>query len=201
MTLTKNAIIFIDGNNLYHNLKASFIRPGSIDLNKLVTVVATHFSCTVQKVIYYNSIPSIKDGSEIYYSHMKFLDEIKKYQGFEIKTRKLQRQSTREKMKTIEEEIFTQKLCAVCEPVVLSHWKDYIGKINVKEKGIDILIAVDIFASCLLRKECDMCVLVTGDADFIPCMDIVKSKGMSIATASTAKGYSYELRKEHSIIS
>ena len=196
-TKRKEVIVFIDGNNLYHNLKSSFIRPGSIDLHKLSKLVCERFNCNLKRSIYYNSVPSISDGQEVYYGHMKFLDQVKKYQNFEIKTRKLQRHSTQERMQIMQKEVSALGLCDVCKPVVLSHWKDYIGNINTKEKGIDILIAIDVMNLCLIKKECDACIIVSGDADFIPCMDILKSQGKWIATAMTAKGYSYELRKEH----
>lgn len=193
----KSAIVFIDGNNVYHNLKSSFISPSSIHLGKLSELVCEHFNCNRKKTIYYNSVPSIEDGEEIYYKHMKFLDEVRKLQSFEVRTRKLQRSSTWERLQTIHKEMDNLGLCKICLPVVKSHWKDYIGNINVREKGIDVMIATDMIKIGVINNECDACILISGDADFIPVMDLVKAKGKAVFSACTVKGYSYELRKAH----
>lgn len=196
-TMEKRAIVFIDGNNLYHNLKATGIKPGDINLEKLSDFICRRFNCTRIKTIYYNSIPNIKDSESTYYKHMEFLSKIKRMKNFEIKTRKLQRNSTQEKLQIIKKEIAALKLCELCKPVVETHWNDYIGQINVKEKGIDVMIAVDMIHSAIINSECDRIILISGDADFIPAMDLIKSKGKEICSSSVAKGYSYELRSKH----
>lgn len=195
MEQRKKAIVFFDGNNFYHNLKVSFIKPGNIHMAKVSNMVGNHFNCDVVKNIYYNSIPSIGDGQEKYYGHMKFLNEVKTYPNFEIKTRKLQRLSNKEAISTMNNEISTLGLCNVCKPVVLTHWADYIGSVSIKEKGIDVLICIDMVRFCLIEKKCDTCIVISGDADFIPAYDLLKSSGMSVFTAMTAKGYSYEVRQ------
>ena len=128
---------------------------------------------------------------------MEFLSKIKRMKDFEIKTRKLQRNSTQEKLQIIKKELAALKLCELCKPVVEIHWNDYIGQINVKEKGIDVMIAVDMVHFAVIEPKCDKIILISGDADFIPAMDLVKSKGKEISSASVAKGYSYELRSKH----
>ena len=44
------------------------------------------------------------------------------------------------------------------------------GKLLRVEKGIDVMIASDMAKLCLLDEACDVCVLVSGDADFLPVM-------------------------------
>lgn len=196
MEKRKKAVVFIDGNNLYHNLKSSFINPSVINISKVSQLVSEHFNCELKKTIYYNSVPSIKDGEEIYYSHIKFLDEVRSYDNFEVKTRKLQRYSTKEEIEIRQKEISNLGLCKLCKPIVISHMTDYIGNISIKEKGIDILIAVDMIKLGIIEKVGDACILVSGDADFISCLDLLKAKGVWVATACTAKGYSYDLRNK-----
>ncbi len=192
--MVRKSIVFIDGNNLYHNLKSSWIKPGSINLEKLSKWVANHFNCELVKVIYYNSVPSIRDGKENYYGHMKFINEVTNYPNFKVKTRKLQRNSTEEKLKIIKDEVSVLGLCKLCKPLVITQWEDYIGSVNAKEKGIDILIAIDMVTASIIEKECEACILISGDADFSPCLSLLKSKGVWVATSMTAKGYSFELR-------
>ncbi len=70
---SKKAIVFVDGNNLYHCLKVMGLRPGKIDFLKLCEVICAKFNVVREKTIYYNSIPSIASGEEKYYAHPKFL--------------------------------------------------------------------------------------------------------------------------------
>ncbi len=191
----KKAIIFFDGNNFYHNLKVTFINPGSVHMGKVSQLVGDHFKCDVVKSIYYNSVPSIEDGKDKYYKHMKFLSEVGSYQNFEVKTRKLQRLSNKEAINVMNHEVSNLGLCKICKPIVLSHWADYIGSVSVKEKGIDVLICVDMIKLCLLEKKCDACIVVSGDADFIPALELLRNSGIWVATAMTAKGYSFDIRR------
>lgn len=191
------AIVFIDGSNLYHNLKATFIRPGGIDLKALSDFVCSHFGYERKKTMYYNSLPNLADGEAVYYGHMEFLDKVKLLPNFEVKTRKLQHNSNAEILNTVTKEVSSLGLCGVCAPIVKAHWKDYIGSVNVKEKGVDVMIAVDMIKHGLIDSDCDACILISGDADFIPAMEMIKTGGKAVFSACTAKGYSFALRDAH----
>lgn len=194
---TSDAILFVDGNNLYHNVRAMGVRPGDIDFGKLTDFICSEFRCNKKEVHYYNSIPDISDGKDKYYSHMKFLDDLKKIKGFVVKTRKLQKQSNEkeinERIRAIDEENF----CSKCGPLVEKLCTDCVGRFSKKEKGIDVWIAIDMLNLGVIQNEYDMCLLVSGDADFIPALDIVKSKGKEAASAFVWHGYSYDLRQKH----
>ena len=69
----KDAIIFIDGNNLYHNLRQMKIKPGNLDFEKFVQVICEFFGVNLKEVRYYNSVPTLRDGKDIYFSHLKFI--------------------------------------------------------------------------------------------------------------------------------
>lgn len=166
-------------------------------MTKVSDLVCIHFGYNRKRTTYYNSIPSIADGNEVYYRHMKFLEDIRKLPKFEVKTRKLQRHSTAEKLQTVQEEVSKLGLCDVCGPLVKIHWEDYIGSVNVKEKGIDVMIAVDMIDLGVIENKCDACILISGDADFISAMDLIKACKKEVFSASLAKGYSYELRMKH----
>jgi uncharacterized LabA/DUF88 family protein len=154
----RRAIVFTDGSNWYHNCK-SVIKPSKIDFIKLSNFICNHFDLILKEVRYYNSIPDISDGEEVYYEHMKFLEELKK-KGIIVQTRKLKR-------------------------II----KD---KISV-EKGIDVLISADMIKKSLVDNECDVCILISGDADFIPVMEIIKKAKKEAITANVIQGYGREL--------
>lgn len=189
----KTAIIFIDGNNFYHNLKKCGVIPSQLDFGKLIDAVCEKFNVSCKKSIYYNSIPSIEHGEEIYYNHMKFLSSISKLPNFEVKTRKLQKISNYEVLREQKSLINKMKLCENCRPKVENHITTFIKSLSFKEKGIDVMIAVDMLNNAL-KSECDICILISGDADFIPVMELIKSSGKMVYSAFVSCGYSSEIR-------
>ena len=157
----KSAIIFIDGNNWYHNSKAIIGKPRFINFKKLSDLISEHFNLDIKEIRYYNSIPDIDMGDENYYKHMVFLAKLKK-QGIIVNTRKL---------KKIKEN----------------------GKIIRIEKGIDVMICSDLISKTLVEEKCEVCVLISGDADFVPVMQLIKKAGKEVLTSSVIKGYAREL--------
>ena len=156
--IKRNAIIFIDGSNWYHNSK-SIIKPGKIDFKKISRFICNHFDLDLKEIRYYNAIPDILDGKETYYKHIKFLEGLKK-QRIIVKTRKLKK----------------------------------ILKENISiEKGVDVLISTDMIRKSLVDKDCEVCILISGDSDFIPVMEIIKSSKKEAITCSVLKGYAREL--------
>ena len=71
-----------------------------------------------------------------------------------------------------------------------------IKKLNIKiEKGIDVLIACDIIRKTLVSKECEVCILISGDADFITAMQIIKDSGFEAITCCVKTGHASELKE------
>lgn len=155
--MKKRAIVFIDGNNWYHNSKKMISEHKKIDFLKIVEVASLKFDLNIIEKRYYNSVPDISDNEKVYYKHLEFLGKLKN-KGFKIITRKLQK-------------IDGEK----------------------REKGIDVKISVDMLNSCLIEKKCDCCVLISGDADFIPAMEIIKKSKKEVITICTIIGYAREL--------
>ena len=67
------------------------------------------------------------------------------------------------------------------------------GKIIRIEKGVDMLIGTDMVNESLVEKNCECCVLITGDSDFVPVMNLIKKSGKEALSVSVIKGYSREL--------
>jgi len=158
----RKAIIFIDGNNWYHNAKIMFRKPRVVNLKKLSKMICENFNFELVEIRYYNSIPDIELGEENYYKHMVFLAGLKK-KGVVVNTRRLK--------------------------IVNSQG------IRIRiEKGVDVMVAADMINLCLIKEKCDVCVLVSGDADFLPAMKLIKEQGREVITASVSRGYSRDLR-------
>ena len=147
----------------------------------------------IKEIRFYASVPSIEDGEETYYNHIAYLDSLRK-KGVNVITRKLQRLSNKEISKRRQETINNLDLCDVCKPLVEANFLD-LSDIKRKEKGIDVWIAVDMLRLAVIENDCEVCVLISGDADFVPALDIVKAHGKEFLTAMTPYGYSRELRE------
>lgn len=161
MAIKKKAIMFVDGNNWYHNVKSVVEKPRAIDFRKMAEMVARHFDLDIVGIRYYNSVPDIELGEDNYYKHMVFLAGLKN-KGLVVNTAKL---------KKIRVD----------------------GKVLRVEKGIDVMITTDMISKTLLEKECECCVLISGDSDFVPVMRLIKGAGKEVLTVSVLKGYAREL--------
>ena len=159
--LKRDAILFIDGSNFYHNSKTIIEESKRIDFNCLAQFICDKFNLKLKQVRYYNAVPDISDNREIYYNHLAFLDKLKK-DNITVRTRKLK----------------------------------YIRSLKTKiEKGVDVLIASDMIRKTLVEKECEACILISGDSDFIPSMQIIKDAGYEVIVCSPKQGFSNELRQ------
>ena len=104
--------------SLISNLKQMKIKPSNLDFQKLVNLICQQFNVELKEVRYYNSMPTLRDGKELYFSHLKFIDDLRKIPKFTIHTRKLQVHSTKELLKEKQELIDSMELCKNCKPIV-----------------------------------------------------------------------------------
>jgi len=188
--MTKKALILIDGNNLYHNLKTMNIVPSSLDFIKFSDFICANFSVDKEHIIYYNSIPKMTDPT--FFKHQKFLNDLE-IAGIEVKTRKLQYRSIEETRTSVLELVNKMKLCDKCKPIVSTTLLNWLGTIVKKEKGIDVMMAVDIISNAQWKKY-DCCIVISGDADLISAMEFARNKGVKILSAFIELGYSSEIK-------
>lgn len=184
------AIVFVDANNWYHNVKLLF-KPSKISISKLANLIASNLKLSIKEIKWYASVPDIADGQKDYFDHMHFLSLLEK-EGVKIITRKLQRLSSKETLKKKRQTIDSLELCDNCKPLIEASFLD-LADIKRKEKGIDVWIAIDMVKAAI-NSECDVCILISGDTDFVPAINLIKSIGKRILSAFVPFGYSSELR-------
>ncbi|MBU0907894.1 MAG: NYN domain-containing protein [Nanoarchaeota archaeon] len=189
--MTKKAIVFVDANNWYHNVK-KFFRPGEISIKKISDLLCNALGFNLIGIRGYASIPDIRDGEEIYYEHMRFLSDLRK-EGIKVITRKLQKISNKEIMDKKKEVIGSLDLCIKCKPIIEATFLD-LTDISRKEKGIDVWIAIDMVRKSVVEAGCDVCILISGDTDFVPAVKLIKKAGKDVLSAFVPFGYSNELR-------
>jgi uncharacterized LabA/DUF88 family protein len=187
----KRAIIFVDANNWYHNVKKIFT-PSKIDICKLSELISKEKNVKITEIRWYVSMPDLKDNVVIYKKQRSFLGHLQR-QGVKIITRKLQKLSTKELKKKRHDIIESWDLCDVCKPIVMEAFLD-IADNQKKEKGIDVWIAIDMVRETI-SNNIDYAVLISGDADFVPALSLVKEIGKEILSVFISRGYSNELRQ------
>ena len=68
----------------------------------------------------------------------------------------------------------------------VGHWKvDFLGH-SCEEKGLDTRLAVDMIA---LENNYDVAIVVSGDADSIPSIDLMKRRSKHVGAVEFVRGY------------
>lgn len=196
-SMPKNdAMVFIDGNNFYHNLKHMGTPPSRVDFRKVCERVCEKYGMELKRILYYNSVPNIRTiGEENYHRHMLFLDGLTAG-GIVVKTRKLQHLSNAERISKKLAALEKLSVCEKCRPLVTQNCVDCIGDFQEKEKGVDVMIAVDMIGMAL-KDEYGTAVLISGDSDFAHLLDLVEASGKKTVVASLSSGFSSEIRNSH----
>ncbi|MEK6760973.1 MAG: NYN domain-containing protein [Nanoarchaeota archaeon] len=190
--MAKRAIVFVDANNWYHNLKRSH-KPSEIDICKISDFISSRFNLKVSEIRWYTSMPDINDNPLIYKNQRAFLGNLEK-KGIKIVARKLQKLSTKE-LKTKRKELLDSwDLCKICKPVVEESFLDMSDN-NQKEKGIDVWIAIDMVKESI-QNNVDCVVLISGDADFVPAFELIRELKKDVLSVFIPRGYSNELRQK-----
>ncbi len=188
----KKAIVFVDANNWYHNIKGWFI-PSDIDICKVVELISKKKNLKILEIRWYASVPDIEDDKLKYMRHMDFLASLRK-RNVKVITRKLQKLSNKELLKKRQEFIKSWDLCEVCKPIVEASFLD-IADHYQKEKGIDVWIAVDMVKK-VINNKIDCAILISGDADFVPAFDLIQNLKKEVLSCFVPRGYSNEIRQK-----
>jgi uncharacterized LabA/DUF88 family protein len=68
----------------------------------------------------------------------------------------------------------------------IGHWKVDFFTQSLEEKGLDTRLAVDMIA---LEQNYDVAIVVSGDADSIPSIDLMKRRGKHVGAVEFVRGY------------
>jgi len=143
----ERVVIFIDGSNFYHGLKAKIGRTG-IDFYKFAKLLCRDDDDRKLIRIYYYNAPYKKEiDDEKYKSQQKFFSSLESTPYLEVKLGRLEPRGN-----------------------------------TFIEKGIDILIAVDMLKYAY-DDTYDTAILVSGDGDFAAAVNAVKDRGKHVEHA------------------
>ena len=160
------ASIFIDGNNLYHNLRKIYE-----DNKKLINFNFEKF-CNFLKeerdlteIFYYNTTLDITKDKEKYKSQQKFFNKLKTIPKFNLVLCKL----VKRKLKKT-------------------------GEFYYVIKEDDIHLASDMIKGAF-KNYYDIAILVSGDGDFVPAIKVVQEEGKQVENIYFKQSLSWNLKQ------
>lgn len=185
---SKKTILFIDGSNTYHGLKRNKLYD-SFSYSWLNEELKKRYN--LQKVFYYDATKSIKLEPEKYSGQQRFHQQLKKQiPGIVIKSRSLRYS---EPNKEVSKAKSFSSFCKTCKLKLDSFLKDMgCNKIS-REKGVDIMLVTDMIKLAFHEKY-DTALILTGDADFVPAIELVQTLKKEVINIHCYAGSAGELR-------
>ena len=140
----KRAIVFVDGQNLYHAAKREFGHAiPNYDIGKLAAAACQEEGWSLRSTRFYTGIPN-SEASEKWRAFWAARFRVMRGQGIEVVSR---------------------PLCY--------DWCPLVGDIVGREKGIDVRIALDVI-SAAYENECDVAVIFSQDQDLAETADEIR---------------------------
>jgi len=164
----KKVALFIDGSNFYYGLKGIYGEDQSLTNFNFLKFgdILVGQARDLLRIYYYNAPLDYNASPEAYAKQQKFFERIK----------------SMDKVKLI--------LCRLQKRKIKGTNKSYYVV-----KGDDIHIAVDLVKGAY-ENTFDIAILVSGDGDFVPAVEVVQDKGKSVENAYFKSSLSWHLKQE-----
>lgn len=168
--------IFIDAGYLNKVLEQDFDRT-KIDFEKMKNILSENDN--LLRAYYYNCLPyqsstPTDDEKKRFSSCQKFHGKLKRIDCFDVREGRLEYRGT-----------------------------DDTGKRIFVQKRVDIMLACDL-VQLSIKNKIEKAIIITGDSDFLPAIDIAKKEGVSITLlhGSTCKPHNdlYDIADHRKII-
>ena len=153
--MSDRALLLIDGGYLDF-LQRSFGSP-RIDYGRMAQAIADKLDFTLLRCVYFNCLPYLSSSPA-----PEELEAFRKKQGFYERLQKLQR--------------FEVKLGRLAYRGVDEH----TGKPVLEQKQVDVLLTTEMVYAAA-RRSVDAIILLSGDGDFVPALELVKREGLTFA--------------------
>ncbi len=155
--MTERALLLIDGGYLDF-LQRSFGSP-RLDYGRMAAAICEHFDSRLLRCVYFNCLPYLSpsptpEEQEAYRKKEGFYQRLQKLERFEVKLGRLAYRGMDESS----------------------------GKPVLEQKQVDVLLAIEmVYASA--RRSVDTIILLSGDGDFLPAVELVKREGLTFGLA------------------
>ncbi len=163
----KRAALFIDNSNFYHSLKDSRRLPfPPADYEKLFTLLSEKFGFDLKHIYLYDAV---KDSSR---ERAQYAQQQKFHSGILFLSSKWPISIKTRKLK----------------------YRPFGKEFVPEEKGVDVLLVVDAI-TIALEGEVETIIILSGDADFVPLVEFLKTRSIEIVNLHLYSGSSTELRQ------
>jgi uncharacterized LabA/DUF88 family protein len=184
----KKSFLFIDGSNTYHGLKENGIYK-TFTYKWLYEELSKKFD--IKKVFFYDAMKSFRIEPAQYSEQQRFHEKLRKeIPILSLNTRKLRYPNID---KRIEQAREAAAFCDKCNPKVEMFLKEAGLRKLSKEKGVDVMLVVDMVRGAFQDKF-ETAILLTGDADFIPAVEFVQFLKKEVVNVHCYAGSSSDLR-------
>ncbi len=184
----KRAVLFIDGSNFYHALKSNNLYD-LFDYGNFFKELSKKYR--IEKAYYYDALKNIDIEPQRYSGQQSFHTRLtKEIPIITFRTRPLRYIRGNE---LIDQARKKAKFCKECDAKIPSFLADaHLSKLS-KEKGIDIMLVTDMVQGAFQNRY-DVALLATGDADFVPAVQLVQNLKKEVVNLHFYAGSSSELR-------
>lgn len=188
--MVRTAALFIDGSNFYHALKEEGQLPFDYDI--LFSELDKLFD--LQEIFFYDAIKDSSKEPEAYREQQLFHERLKNLGwNLHIRHRPLRYLANIDRPR-LEREAHAAGIVDSCKSKI---W-DLLRRLRLirltKEKGIDVKLVCD--AIELARpKKYQSIILLSGDADFVPAVNLIRSFGVEVINLHPFSGSANELRQ------
>ncbi len=155
--MSEKSLLLIDGGYLDF-LQRSFGSP-RLDYGRMANAICTHFKWTLLRCVYFNCLPYLSgnpspEEQEAYRKKDGFYQRLQKLDRFEVKLGRL----------------------------AYRGMDELSGKPVLEQKQVDVLLAIEMVYAAA-RRSVDNIILLSGDGDFLPALELVKREGLAFALA------------------
>lgn len=163
----------------------------SDEFKKLFEQISKEYD--LKKVYFYDAVKNSEKDPDGYSRQQKFHERLKRsHKNMIIRTRKL-----RYLVNITDDQIDSAAKRTGIIDSCKNKLKQFLMELNLikltKEKGVDVLLVVDAIEETKARTA-DTLILLSGDADFVPAINLLKEYGMKTVNLHTYSGSSNELR-------
>lgn len=186
--MLKKAILFIDGSNFYHGLKQNKLF-GSFSYKAFFEGLSKNFE--IPKVYFYDAIKNSQLEPEQYSKQQAFHERLRKdIPQIVVRARPLKYLGVNDRVEKAKK---LAGFCRDCKPKLDNFLQNAgLSKLS-KEKGIDILLVTDMVKGAF-QEQYQTALLATGDADYVPAVELVQALKKEVINIHFYAGSSAELR-------
>jgi uncharacterized LabA/DUF88 family protein len=153
--MNEKALLLIDGGYLDF-LQRSLGSP-RLDYGRMANVICAHFGFSLLRCVYFNCLPYLsqsptQEEQDAYRKKEGFYQRLERLDRFEVKLGRLDFRGHDENT----------------------------GKPVLEQKQVDVLLAIEMVYAAA-RRSVDAIVLLSGDGDFLPAVELVKREGLTFA--------------------